>query len=276
MTDADCVAFLQWALPRLDMRWTGFRKVRGQVCKRVKRRMKELGLEGYPAYRQRLEADPQEWRVLDEFCHITISRFFRDRDVFELLRSSILPDIARRAAREGRAARIWSAGCASGEEPYTLKILWDLEVAPSCPGAALTILATDIDGTMLERAREGCYDEHSLHDLPPHFVTQAFDRSADRFCVRPQHRAGLTFLFQDLRMEMPSDLFDLVLNRYVAFTYFAPPLQRQVLRKMLEHLLPLGYLVIGKHERLPEDLLQLVTVEGMRQIFQLRGPAQSR
>ena len=273
MSDVDCVAFLQWALPRLDMRWTGFRKVRGQVCKRVKRRLKELGLEGYAAYRQRLETDPQEWCVLDECCHITISRFFRDRDVFELLRRRILPEMARKTAREGRAARIWSAGCASGEEPYTLKILWDVEVAPACPGASLTILATDVDGTMLERAREGCYDEHSLHDLPPHLVTQAFDRFADRFCVRPQHRAGITFLFQDLRKELPSDLFDLVINRYVAFTYFAPPLQRQVLGKMLEHLLPQGYLVIGKHERLPEDLPQLVPVEGTRQIFQLRGPA---
>ena len=135
MTDADCVAFLQWALPRLDMRWKGFRKVRGQVCKRIKRRLQELGLEGYAAYRQRLESDPGEWRLLDECCHITISRFFRDRDVFEALRRRILPDVAHKAAREGRAVRIWSAGCASGEEPFTLKIFWDLEVAPLAPMA---------------------------------------------------------------------------------------------------------------------------------------------
>jgi chemotaxis protein methyltransferase CheR len=192
------------------------------------------------------------------------------------LRRRVLPDIARKAAREGRVARLWSAGCASGEEPYTLKILWDLEVAPSCPGASLTIVATDVDETMLERAREGCFEEHSLHDLPPQLVTQAFERSADRFCVRPQHRQGIKFLFQDLRLEMPSGLFDLVLSRYVAFTYFAPPLQRQVLMKMLERLLPQGYLVIGKHERLPEDVPQLVPIDGTRQIFQLRATAQSR
>ena len=123
MSDADCVAFLQWALPHLDMRWTGFRKVRGQVCKRIKRRLKQLGLEEYSSYRQLLETEPAEWRVLDECCHITISRFFRDRDVFELLRKRILPEMARKAAREGRPARIWSAGCASGEEPYTLRML---------------------------------------------------------------------------------------------------------------------------------------------------------
>ena len=276
MSDADCVAFLQWALPHLDMRWTGFRKVRGQVCKRIKRRLKELGLGGYSAYRQLLETNSEEWRVLDECCHITISRFFRDRDVFELLRKRILPEMAHNAAREGRPVRIWSAGCASGEEPYTLKILWDLEVAPACSGVSLIILATDIDETMLKRAREGCFEEPSLHDLPPHLVASAFDRATDRFCVRPQHREGITFLFQDLRSEMPSEDFDLILNRYVAFTYFALPLQRQILRRMLDHLLPLGYLVIGKHERLPEHLPQLAPVEGTRQIFQLRANAKLR
>ena len=103
-------------------------------------------------------------------------------------------------------------------------------MAPACPGVSLIILATDIDEAMLKRAREGCFEEHSLHDLPPHLVASAFDRSTDRFCVRPEHREGITFLFQDLRSEMPSEDFDLILNRYVAFTYFALPLQRQILR----------------------------------------------
>ena len=123
---------------------------------------------------------------------------------------------------------------------------------------------------MLERAREACFEEHSLRDLSRHFVAQAFDRSADRFCVRPQHRRGITFLFQDLRSDMPCERFDLVLARNVVFTYFALPLQRQLLRKMLKHLLPEGYLVIGKHERLPEELPQLMPIEGMGLNFQLR------
>ena len=129
MNDTDCTAFLQWALPRLELRWPGFRKVRRQVCKRLRQRMRELGLDDYSAYRARLEAYPSEWRVFDECCHITISRFFRDRGIFEVVRGHVLPDIAARAKREGRGAQIWSAGCASGEEPYTLKILWDTEIA---------------------------------------------------------------------------------------------------------------------------------------------------
>ena len=121
MNDPDCTAFLQWALPQISLRWPGFRKVRRQVCKRLKRRIHDLQLANFAAYRARLEDDPSEWEVVDRCCHITISRFFRDRGVFEALRRRVLPDIAAHAKQEGRAAQIWSAGCAAGEEPYTLK-----------------------------------------------------------------------------------------------------------------------------------------------------------
>jgi chemotaxis protein methyltransferase CheR len=90
-----------------------------------------------------------------------------------------------------------------------------------------------------------------LHDLPPALVEQAFDRVGTRYCVKPKHRAGIEFLDQDLRSEMPTRHFDLILCRYVAFTYFSAQLQRTVLARMLERLRPGGYLVIGTHEQLP-------------------------
>jgi chemotaxis protein methyltransferase CheR len=163
----------------------------------------------------------------------------------------VLPDIAARAQREHRAVRVWSAGCASGEEPYTLKILWDLELARSCPGVTLAVVATDVDATMLARAREGCFAATSLRELPPFLIGQAFDRVGDRFCVRRRHREGIDFLAQDLRSQAPPFRFDLILCRYVAFTYFALPLQYEVLARLVERLLPDGYLAIGTHERLP-------------------------
>src|SRR5262249_5469574 len=142
MHDPECTAFLQWALPRLDLRWAGFRKVRKQVRKRLKRRLQLLGLPGFVAYRDLLAANPEEWRALDDCCRITISRFFRDRQVFETLCDRVLPEMARRATSQQRDAQCWSAGCASGEEPYTLRLLWDLKT-----GAAprLSILPPDPD-----------------------------------------------------------------------------------------------------------------------------------
>jgi chemotaxis protein methyltransferase CheR len=266
MDDEDCTAFLQWALPRRNLRWPGFRKVRAQVCKRLKRRMRELELPGFAAYRARLEADPAEWPVFDECCHITISRFFRDRGVFEVLRKRILPAIAARAQREQRGARAWSAGCASGEEAYTLKILWDLEVAPSFAGVPLAIVATDVDAGMLARARKGCFESTSLRELPARLVGQAFDRVGPLFCIKPRHRQGIDFLHQDLQLAASDSRFDLILCRYVAFTYFALPVQHEVLQRLVERLLPEGYLAIGTHEQLPIGGLPLLT--GGPHIFQ--------
>jgi chemotaxis protein methyltransferase CheR len=272
VSDTDCTTFLQWALPQLELRWPGFRKVRRQVCKRLTRRMRDLGLDDFSDYRARLEADPSEWRVLDECCHITISRFFRDRGIFEAVRRRVLPDIAARAKREGRDALVWSAGCASGEEPYTLKILWDVEVASAYPNVSLAITATDVDTAMIARAREGCFEASSLHELPAPLVQQAFEKIDARYRVKPRHREGIEFLEQDLRSEMPARLFDLILCRYVVFTYFAVPLQRTVLASMLERLRPLGYLVIGTHEQLPGDMPELIALANVPQIFQ-KSPA---
>jgi chemotaxis protein methyltransferase CheR len=250
MNDSECVAFLQWALPRLGLRWSGFRKVRAQVCKRIKRRMADLGLERFADYRARLDADPPEWNVLDRCCHVTISRFFRDRGVFEALRMTVLPAIAVRAGREGRPARGWSAGCACGEEPYTLKIIWDFAVRPACPGVDLSIVATDMDEEVLARARAGAYAASSLRELPSDLLAKGLAAAGADFCVRPEQREGVTFLQQDLRTQAPPGPFDLVLCRNLAFTYFAPALQQRVLAAFAERLVANGTLVLGAHERL--------------------------
>jgi chemotaxis protein methyltransferase CheR len=266
--DADCIAFLQWALPRLDLRWPGYRKVRRQVCRRLIRRIRDLQLPDLPAYRNRLEADPAEWRALDECCHITISRFYRDRQLFGALRTRVLPESAARAQRQGRNARVWSAGCASGEEPYTVKIAWDVEIADHAPGVDIALTATDIDATMLARATKACFAATSLRELPRLFIDEGFDRSGECFCVKPKFRQGINFLLEDLRLQTPPGPFDLVLCRYVAFTYFAQPLQERILERILAQLLPSGYLVIGTHEQLPCYEPGLTPLAGAPQIFQ--------
>src|SRR5688572_10367475 len=93
MTDAECVDLLQWALPRLGLRWQGFRKVRRQVCRRLSRRIAELGLSEAGSYRAYLESNEQEWDALAALCRVTISRFWRDRAVFEALRDEVLPQL---------------------------------------------------------------------------------------------------------------------------------------------------------------------------------------
>lgn len=273
MRDDDCVALLRWALPRLQLNWAGFRKVHGQVCKRLRGRLRELGLADFTAYRTHLESDPGEWERLDHCCRITISRFYRDRPVFDAIAARVLPDLAARAEREKRSLRAWSVGCASGEEPYSLKILWDLEVAPRFPGVALSIVATDVDAEVLRRAREGRYPAGSLRELPARLRDRSLEAVDGDFRVRPQHREGVVFLHQDLRRTLPDGCFDLVLCRNLAFTYFAPPLRRTALARLLGRLRPLGYLVIGSGERLPPEAPGLVPLAGREEVFQLVGAA---
>ena len=138
MKDSDCVEFLQWSLSRLRMRWQGFRKVRGQVCKRIERRLHELGLPDVAAYRMFLETNDDEWAMLDSLCNITISRFYRDREVFRFLEQEVLVTLSDDALARGESVlRCWSIGCASGEEPYTLALLWDLVMARRFPALSL-------------------------------------------------------------------------------------------------------------------------------------------
>jgi chemotaxis protein methyltransferase CheR len=249
--DAACVAFLQWALPRLELRWAGFRKVRRQVCRRLVRRLRELALPDLAAYRALLESRPEEWAVLDGLCRITISRFCRDRGVFEALARDVLPELATLARRRGEAVlRLWSAGCGAGEEPYGLVLAWEL-ASPPHPGLALRVLATDVDPALLARARSAVYRASSLREVPPAWREAAFDPVPGGFRLRARFRAPVELSCQDLRADLPDERFQAILCRNLAFTYFAEPLQRRVLERLASRLVPGGALVLGRHEALP-------------------------
>jgi len=258
MKDGDCVKFLQWALPPLGLQWPGYRRVRGQVCKRINRRIQALKLSGLAAYEAYLSEHATEWAALEALCSIPISRFYRDRTVFDALGDAILPELAERAtARASTEVRCWSAGCASGEEPYTVSLVWNQRVWPRYPQARLAIVATDVDEHLLQRARIACYAKSSLRELPAAWIDRAFDRRNDLYCLRDHWKTGVDFRHQDIRREQPPGEFDLILCRNVAFTYFSEAVQRIVLARITERLRADGFLVIGRHESLPPGVPSL-------------------
>jgi chemotaxis protein methyltransferase CheR len=155
MRDAECVQLLQWALPKLGLRWAGYRRVKRQVCRRVRPRFQGLGCADARAYAAHLERAPSEWAVLEGLCGVTISRFSRDRAVFECLARQVMPALAHELA-DGEL-RVSSAGCASGEEPHTIALIWEQRFAADHPGRALRVLATDRDSQLLARAAASCY-----------------------------------------------------------------------------------------------------------------------
>ncbi len=254
MKDERCVRFLRWALPQMRMRWAGFRRVRRQVCKRIDRRMTALGLDHIDEYQDYLETHADEWVTLDSLCRITISRFGRDRGVFRTLADAVLPELGRGiSARGGEALRAWCAGCASGEEAYSLAILWQTEIEPRFPGVQLEIIATDSDARMLERAKEARYAFGSLKELPESLRTRAFTREDGSYRLDSAFRGDVTFLEQDVREAMPEGRFDLVLCRNLVFTYFDDRLQAETLDRIVDAMEDGAALVIGIHEDLPEE-----------------------
>jgi chemotaxis protein methyltransferase CheR len=273
MRDQACVRFLQWCLPRLDLRWLdlrwlGLRKVRGTVCKRLRRRLRELGLADLDAYRDYLETHAAEWARLDGFCRIPISRFYRDVGVFRTLEDKILSDLAHRAmARGDHHLRLWCAGTASGEEPYSLALLWRLQLAPRFPALDLEIVATEIDDHLLARADRAVYGLSSLARLPETWRHAGFQRCDDEFRLKDAFRAGVRFEKMDIRQELPAGLFDLIACRNLVFTYFARPLQQRLLVELTQRMQPSGILVIGSHERLPTADAPLIPVARSLPIF---------
>ncbi len=261
--------FLRWALPRLGFRWAGFRRVRRQVCRRLDRRLRELGLADTEAYRARLATDPGEWERLAALCRVTISRFFRDRELYRGLGDEVLPALA--AALETAAAgglRLWSAGCGAGEEPYSLALL--ARRAPALAGREVEILGTDIDPVQLERARRAVYPASSLRDLPPGWREEAFVETADgEWRLRRGERRGVTFELQDLRREAPGGRFAMVLCRNLALTYFGGAVQREVLERIRGRLVAGGALVIGSHERLPPESRGFEPWPGRRSVWRV-------
>lgn len=267
MRETDCIAFLQWALPKMGFRWAGYRKVRRQVCKRLNRRIRELGLDGYGAYRDYLGTQADEWGRLDEFCRITISRFFRDSGVFEDLAEEVLPELARIAEHKGRPLRAWSIGSASGEEVYSLIILWRLRLSNQWPGVALEVVATDADPAMLERAEAACYSRGSLKDLPEGWRERAFTRKNGKWGLKPEFKTGVAWHKQDIRQQAPDGPFDLVLCRNLACTYFDEAEQRNALALISSVLRCGGALVLGSHETLNSSFPGFVPWPGARHIW---------
>jgi chemotaxis protein methyltransferase CheR len=258
MKDETCICFLQWALPRLHMRWPGFKKVRGQVCKRLGSRLEELQLADLKSYRMYLEANPLEWQILDSLCRITISRFYRDKGIFDSLRSQVLPELIKKAVCQGdNTLSCWCIGSASGEEPYSISLLWNL-TGVNNQGLDLKILATEIDQLMINRARKGCYPASSIRELSSEMRTRAFTKKNELFCLQEQHKKRVQFLQQDIRNAQPDSTFHLILCRNLVFTYFSRQLQEKIIRKILLCLKLGGVLVLGTHEELPGTLPQLV------------------
>ncbi len=239
------------------------------VHRRIVNRMSSAGLVEPAQYLRLLRDDQDEaWRLL---AHLTIkvSRFFRNRPVFDFLREHL----PRAAATVQRDLRIWCAGCAHGEEAYSLALLLLLTGTPG------TVLATDIDPAALQRARAGRYDGSTLQELTASEIEAGFDLSPHRdgdFLARPALRNRIEFRCHDLLSNpVPeSDCYDLICCRNVLI-YLTPDAQSEVLTTLSASLSPGGHLCLGEAEwPLPGNLNAFDALPRQLRLFR-RRPADS-
>ncbi len=229
--------------------------------RRIGVRMRACGVHTLDDYLAILEQTPAEQQRLRDTLTINVTRFYRNRETWALLRERVLPELW-----EARAGRLlaWSAGCASGEEPYTLALLI-AEIARERRESErlnrVQIDATDVDSASLERAANGVYRTDALSELPPELTARylAPDGAGHRIAREVRERVSVRYL--DLGADRPlRTSYDLILCRNVVI-YFDRAMQERLFLTFVRHLSPGGVLVLGKVETLlgpARDQLQLV------------------
>jgi chemotaxis protein methyltransferase CheR len=257
--------FLREAAVLIGLQWRPFR--RKGIKRKVERRIAEIGLSDFEEYLLRIKEQSEEQTYLSRILTVTISRFFRDKEVFNILETSIIPTIVKKM-KEGDF-KIWSIGCASGEEPYSIALLWKERFENIWPQIHLSILATDIDEHMLERASRGRFKKSSLREVDEETLRNFF-RKENGFYILDQTIPGsVKFRRHDIIHEEPFGEMDIVFCRNLAFTYFYRECQIGVLKKIAASLKEEGYLVIGKDENLPLTYPTLfIPIYAKEKIFQ--------
>jgi len=198
-------------------------------------------------YSEYLRAHPEEVGELVKSFLINVTQFFRDPDAFAYLKSEILPKLVAQARERDRVLRFWAAGCASGEEPYSLAMLLTDLLGMELPEWSVKIFATDLDEAAISFARRGLYSENFLKGVPAEYRDSFFERADHGYRISKTLRQMVIFGQQDLSRSAPFPRIDLVLCRNVLI-YFTPELQEYVLNQFAFSLSPGGYLFLGKAE----------------------------
>jgi chemotaxis protein methyltransferase CheR len=226
------------------------------VAARLLRRIRELGLASYGAYYRRVIEDKDELRQMLDAITTNETQFFREPRHFELLTESLVREWQKEAAggARRRRVRVWSAGCSTGEEPYSLAMTL-LSALPPEDGWEVEILATDLSTRVLEHARQGVYTAEKAAAIPrallQRFMLRGIGAQDGNVKVSPALQAAVTFRRLNLNdaAYAVDDAFDAIFCRNV-FIYFNLTTRTRIVRQLLTHLHPKGYFFVGHSESL--------------------------
>jgi two-component system, chemotaxis family, CheB/CheR fusion protein len=219
----------------------------GTVARRIARRMQELDVPVLSEYLERLRGDPEEPNALLQHLLIGVTAFFRDEEVFAALDDRVLPRLAARP--DARELRAWVAGCATGEEAYSIAILAHEACARAGVAPRVQVFATDLDGRALEVARAGRYTRQACARIPEARLARWFTARDDGFVVTKELRESCLFSLHHVTGDPPFSRLDLVSCRNVLI-YLENELKRLVLPVFHYALRPGGVLLLGPSEGL--------------------------
>jgi len=225
--------------------------------RRVSLRMSALGVATLDEYMARLSANPGEIEQLLDTVTIHVTEFFRDRDVFDAVGKSVLPAmIERKLHTPSRTIRIWSAGCSTGEEAYSIAILTLEYVRTHTVDLAVEVYGTDISKEACEIARAAVYPERKVGRMPAILLRRYFEADGAGYRVAPDVRRRVKFTVHDLFSASPFSVLDFVVCRNVLI-HFDNAVRNGVLERFHEALGDGGVLILGKSEAVMGTALNL-------------------
>lgn len=221
---------------------------RAGLVRRLRKRMAQVGIEDFEVYRDHLEIHPEEFTQLFNTFLINVTGFFRDPEAWGTLVETVLPRILD-GKRGHEPIRVWSAGCSSGEEAYTLVMVLAEAMGWERFKAQVKIYATDVDDEALQQARAATYTAQDLESVPEELRERYFDVSADRFVFKSELRRCVVFGRNDLSRDAPISHLDLLVCRNVLM-YFHAEARTHILARFHFGLEDAGFLFLGRAEML--------------------------
>jgi two-component system, chemotaxis family, CheB/CheR fusion protein len=245
-TDEAFEALLHYMRDSRGFDFTGYKRT--SLMRRVRHRMDQAGYATFEEYLDVLQASSDEFAALFNTILINVTAFFRDPEAWEFVRDHAIPEIL---ATHGphQPIRVWSAGCASGEEAYSLAMLFSDALGSDSFRRRVKIYATDVDENALAQARLGSYDERAVEAVPDDLRSRYFEQNNGRFVLRKELRRAVIFGRNDLVRDAPISRVDLLACRNTLM-YLNGETQRNVLRRLHFALAPSGLIFLGHAEML--------------------------
>src|SRR3954470_3150832 len=244
--DPEWAGLLQYLLDARGFDFHGYKPA--SLARRIRKRMDAVKIDRFAAYQEYLEAHPTEFITLFNTILINVTGFFRDPAAWEIVRTKAIPQIISSKTGE-EPIRVWSAGCATGEEACTVAMLLAEELGDDGFRQRVKIYATDVDEEALDTARHAAYSERQVEDIPPEYLQRYFEHIDGTYFFRKDFRRSIIFGRHDLINDAPISRIDLLTCRNTLM-YLNSETQARVLARLHFALNDGGFLLLGRAETL--------------------------